>query len=103
MRDATPFLSVVRAIGLAHRSALSPLRGKAKVRKGSTAAVLEKSSERRVLAPQRKSRPLISTFPYSLNCRRRSFRSAMRSNRLRWRPSPFDGLWKALRLRPWWV
>ena len=34
-------------------------------------------------APSRKSRSLISTFPSSVNWRRRSFRSAMLSNRVR--------------------
>ena len=33
---------------------------------------------------QRRSRPLISTFPSSVNWRRRSFRSAILSNRARW-------------------
>jgi hypothetical protein len=33
----------------------------------------------------RKSRPLISTFPSSVNWRRRGFRSAMLLNRVRWR------------------
>jgi hypothetical protein len=44
---------------------------------------------RRVLAvgfsPQRKSRPLISTFPCSVDYRRRSLRSAMLSNWVLWR------------------
>jgi hypothetical protein len=40
-------------------------------------------------------------IPYSVNCRRRAFRSV--SKRVRWRPLPFDGLWKALRLRLWWA
>jgi hypothetical protein len=34
-------------------------------------------------APSRKSRPLISKFSSSVNWRRRSFRSAMLSNRVR--------------------
>src|SRR6202035_3975678 len=33
----------------------------------------------------RKSRPVISTLPSSVSCRRRSFRSAIISNRVRWR------------------
>jgi hypothetical protein len=33
---------------------------------------------------QRRSRPPISTFPSSVNWRRRSFRSAILSNRARW-------------------
>jgi len=37
------------------------------------------------ISAQCKSTPVISTFPSSVNWRRRSFRSAMHSNRVRWR------------------
>jgi hypothetical protein len=38
-----------------------------------------------IAAPCAKSRSLISIFPLSVNWRRRSFRPAMRSKRVRWR------------------